>query len=416
MPTRFDLPSLSDKDYASLQLELTAAIPQYSRNWTDFNYSDPGIALLQLLCWLGDMTLYRVDTVPRALYLNFLRWVVGASGTKLAGLIDKLAQDYARDAAGKAIVSLGSPIVMDPDRLALAQYLAALEAGAPFELAELRAKVATYWQAPYRLVTADDFAVIAQSVTANIADLEPDDAIGRVVVQVDTPWVHVMPVLDIPWEWQVDTNVSEPTDPSPVALATLVAYIAPYLLKSAERNYGRVLPAVRAYLEPRRLLGTPIVVEKPVLTPLAMHIQFACLANRDPTSVATRCYEAIQALLSPFTGGPEGTGWPYDRPVLGYDVEAVVLGVDGVDRTQPVHVALETITGLIVGRASLGVKYVGLRPYFAGPATYLGRPGQIGLPQLWQIIIDALDRSYGPMQIGVRSTIGLDTRLPLLEV
>jgi hypothetical protein len=34
--------------------------------WVDHNESDPGIALLQLLCWIGEMTLYSANRVPQA--------------------------------------------------------------------------------------------------------------------------------------------------------------------------------------------------------------------------------------------------------------------------------------------------------------------------------------------------------------
>ena len=34
--------------------------------WVDRNYSDPGIALLDLLCWMGEMILLRADRIPPA--------------------------------------------------------------------------------------------------------------------------------------------------------------------------------------------------------------------------------------------------------------------------------------------------------------------------------------------------------------
>jgi hypothetical protein len=43
--------------------------------WTDHNPSDPGIMLLELLCWLGEMASYRMDRIPESherAFLNFL--------------------------------------------------------------------------------------------------------------------------------------------------------------------------------------------------------------------------------------------------------------------------------------------------------------------------------------------------------
>ncbi len=413
MPTRFDLPSLSDKTYASLQQELTAAIPQYSRQWTDFNYSDPGIALLQLLCWLGDTTLYRIDTMPRELYLNFLRLVVGASGPDLAKLIRDLERNVARDSGGNLIrLPPKNIILLDPDRLALARYLAEIEAGAAFDPADLRTRVLAFWRAPYRLVSAEDFAAVTRSVTDTLANLSVGYAIRRVMVQAEAPWLRVLPVLDSVWKWWL-TRRPQSTPFTPGApLATVKATLRPSGLSQVDLCYSRVLAAVRAYLQPRRLLGTPVAVEMPVMTPLVIRLQCAAIADRyDPWTIGFQINDAIQALLSPFTGGIDGTGWPYDRPVLENDIRAVVLGVAGVDVNQPVQVALETIIGLQVGRA-----VVGWDNSSSGPPSYLGRPDRVGLPQLWRLVVEVLDKSYGPIEVAVRSTVGLDTRLPLTGV
>ncbi len=397
MPARFDLPPLSDKNYASLQQELTAAIPQYSSNWTDFNYSDPGIALLQLLCWLGDMTLYRIDTVPRALYLNFLRWVVGANGAEVDGLIALLQRDVARYPDGTAIVlPIGNFIVLDPERLSLAQYLATLQAGASADPTQLRARVMAYWQAPYRAVTTEDFAALTMAVTAGVPDPSPGYTIGRAVVLVDPPYIRVIPVTIYPWRYRIRSDLRRPRYFA-APLATLTAILVSDGAATAPM-YVVILAAVRAYLEPRRLAGTPVVVERPVMTPLALRIQFARIASRDPVTLLNLCYAALQALLSPFTGGPDGAGWPYDRPVTTDDIEAVILSVDGVDTGQPIHVGLDTMIGLRVGAAHVNVN------------TYLGRPDQPGLPQLWRAVIQVVDNNW-PFEIGVHSTLGIDSRV-----
>lgn len=44
--------------------------------WTDHNASDPGIMLLELLCWLGEMASYRMDRVPEAHEQAFLRFLL----------------------------------------------------------------------------------------------------------------------------------------------------------------------------------------------------------------------------------------------------------------------------------------------------------------------------------------------------
>lgn len=67
------IPSLDDRGYEQLLEVLRRQIPP--GQWTDHNASDPGIMLVELLCWLGEMAIYRMDQVPashRDKFLNFL--------------------------------------------------------------------------------------------------------------------------------------------------------------------------------------------------------------------------------------------------------------------------------------------------------------------------------------------------------
>jgi len=66
-------PRRDDRTYEQLVEVLRRQLPPVE--WTDHNASDPGIMLLELLSWLGEMVLYRMDRVPRAhedKFLNFL--------------------------------------------------------------------------------------------------------------------------------------------------------------------------------------------------------------------------------------------------------------------------------------------------------------------------------------------------------
>jgi len=44
--------------------------------WVDHNFSDPGIVLLDLLCWVGETILYRADRVPDAHIAKFADWII----------------------------------------------------------------------------------------------------------------------------------------------------------------------------------------------------------------------------------------------------------------------------------------------------------------------------------------------------
>jgi hypothetical protein len=396
MPTRFDLPVLSEKDYAALQAELTAAIPRYSSNWTDYNYSDPGIALLQLLSWLGDISLYRIDTVPRELYLNFVRLVVGATAEALDDLVAALEDDVVRGADGSPLYLGDAEVYLDPARLALAQYLQAVEAGQPADVVELRTRTMAYWQASYLAVTPEDFARLAAEVTSGVSSDSPEYIIGRVVVRVDEPYIRVSPITI--YQPSYSTDVETPTEAGREQ-GTLTATLDTGGLIYPAMCYDDIVTAIVAYLEPRRLLGTPVSVTPPTFNPLSITAQLACRADATVTQVLQAAYQALLAFLSPISGGPKGRGWPYGRPVTNYDVLAVLLGVDGVDHSQPVHVNVETLKGVEVGNTLLGV------------TTVLGPPDEIGLPQLWVLNLEALTDTW-TLQVGVHARVGVDTQLP----
>ena len=66
-------PRLDDRAFDDLRAELIRRIPIHAPEWTDHNASDPGIALIELFAALGDNLLYRLNRVPEAARLEFLR-------------------------------------------------------------------------------------------------------------------------------------------------------------------------------------------------------------------------------------------------------------------------------------------------------------------------------------------------------
>lgn len=66
-------PILDDRTYQELRDELVARIPVHTREWTDHNESDPGIALLELFAHLGESVLYRLNQLPETVRIEFLR-------------------------------------------------------------------------------------------------------------------------------------------------------------------------------------------------------------------------------------------------------------------------------------------------------------------------------------------------------
>ena len=66
---------LDDRTFDDLTNELRRRIPAYTPEWTDFNESDPGIALMELFAWLADILIYRINKIPDKAYIEFLRMI-----------------------------------------------------------------------------------------------------------------------------------------------------------------------------------------------------------------------------------------------------------------------------------------------------------------------------------------------------
>ncbi len=66
-------PKIDDRSFEQILNELRLRIPLYTKEWTNYNDSDPGITLLQLFAWLSEQMLWRMNQVPRRNYIKFLK-------------------------------------------------------------------------------------------------------------------------------------------------------------------------------------------------------------------------------------------------------------------------------------------------------------------------------------------------------
>ena len=71
------LPNLDNRTYDDLVEEARSLIPVECPEWTDHNPTDTGIILIELLAWLTEMVLYRVNQIPERNYETFLSLLKG---------------------------------------------------------------------------------------------------------------------------------------------------------------------------------------------------------------------------------------------------------------------------------------------------------------------------------------------------
>src|SRR5207253_6562929 len=65
------IPHLDDRTFDDLVAEGRSLIPRYSATWTNFNVSDPGITLMELLAYLVESAIFELDQVPPETIVRF---------------------------------------------------------------------------------------------------------------------------------------------------------------------------------------------------------------------------------------------------------------------------------------------------------------------------------------------------------
>ncbi|MGW4749367.1 putative baseplate assembly protein [Streptomyces sp. NPDC004290] len=90
----------------------------------------------------------------------------------------------------------------------------------------------------------------------------------------------------------------------------------------------QVLSAITASLDERRLIGTRLVVEPPVYQGVTVVARLSA-APGDTDAVRTAALDALFRHFNPLTGGPDGTGWPFGRPVQYGEVFGVLQRAAG---------------------------------------------------------------------------------------
>lgn len=65
-------PNLDDRTWQDIVEEAKKLIPGFCPQWTDFNPSDPGMTLVELMAWMMEMLLYRLNRVPDKNYIKFM--------------------------------------------------------------------------------------------------------------------------------------------------------------------------------------------------------------------------------------------------------------------------------------------------------------------------------------------------------
>ncbi len=91
------------------------------------------------------------------------------------------------------------------------------------------------------------------------------------------------------------------------------------------------LQAITDRLEESRVIGTRANVEPPVYRGITVVAKIKPRSRVNPSRLEEEALEALYAYFHPITGGPDGTGWPFGRPINVGEVFSVLQRLPGTE-------------------------------------------------------------------------------------
>jgi predicted phage baseplate assembly protein len=113
--------------------------------------------------------------------------------------------------------------------------------------------------------------------------------------------------------------------------------------ESGELRIEQLIPSeeslsrIRDYLDERRTVGARVVVEPPTYLGVTVVTRLRAKAGVRASRLQAAAVEALNRYLHPISGGPEGGGWPFGRPVLAGEVYSVLQSLRGTELVEDVR-------------------------------------------------------------------------------
>lgn len=98
-----------------------------------------------------------------------------------------------------------------------------------------------------------------------------------------------------------------------------------------------MLARITDRLDSVRLIGTRVLVSPPRYRGVTVVARLIARPRVDQVRVRAEALAALYGFLNPISGGPDGVGWPFGRPVQAGDVYALLQRVRGVDMVEDVR-------------------------------------------------------------------------------
>jgi predicted phage baseplate assembly protein len=97
------------------------------------------------------------------------------------------------------------------------------------------------------------------------------------------------------------------------------------------------LTKIAQRLDECRLVGTRVLIEPPLYRGITVVARLVARPRASVARVEATALDALYAYLNPISGGPDGRGWPFGRPVQAGEIFAVLQAIAGVDMVADVR-------------------------------------------------------------------------------
>ena len=99
-------------------------------------------------------------------------------------------------------------------------------------------------------------------------------------------------------------------------------------------------------LEESRVIGTRAIIEPPVYRGITVVAKLKARNRVNPNRLQEEALAALYEYFNPITGGPDGTGWPFGRPVNVGEVYSVLQGIRGTELVEDARLfGADPVTG-----------------------------------------------------------------------
>jgi hypothetical protein len=340
---------LDDRTFDDLVDEAVNLLPTLAPEWTNHNPSDPGITLIELLAYFTEILIFRLGRITPATRLQFLKLL---GGPNWEGLAWEYKLKFLKSLMGSGWEGWRAITQNYPD-LDKQIDCAVLQAN-PNQLKSAVDGVIQNLVRNECAVTAEDFEQFAQQLAHK--DASTHSGSTRPIRTLCVPSINLE--NDQPEKSGADDR----------------AHVSVVLVPGwdiAEEEAANLRKKVQKELLQRCLLTTRLHVVAPVYLHLAIGVKLAPRPGQSKEQLSHALREMVKQRFGTQPGqGPLGEGWPFGRALRISELIQAVDETAGVDY-------VENIT----------ILQIGLKEQMDRPESALG------------------------IQIGVHSTIGVDTLL-----